>query len=107
MSAPANEVADRYANQSQQTLIAVVEYLASPANLLLPRTVKDIQAGLGGTASRDQVFRTVQTLTGAGWVEEAGSGYVLAPDLTRLADRLRHKLINLHRAYLLEAEIHG
>lgn len=108
MSATPNDLAsgDKYANQSQTNLIAVVEYLAAPANLLVPRSQKEILEGLAGTANRDQVFRTLQNLVTAGWAEQLSAGYVLAPDLTRMADRLRFKLITLQRAYL-EIEING
>lgn len=105
MSAPDNDIAEsagRYANQSQLILVAVVEFLTSPANLLVPKSQKDIQDGLSQTqtVTRDQVFRTLQNLSAVGWVELSGSGYVISPDLTRFADRLRHKLITLHRTYL-------
>jgi len=99
---PAEAGADRYANQSQTTLICVVEYLGASANLLSPRTLADIVEGTG--ASRDQAFRTAANLEKAGWIDRVSGGYVLSPNLTRLADRLRLKLLDLARRHL-ETEI--
>lgn len=94
----AGGMSDRYANQSQTNLIATMEYLGASANLLIPRTLAEITEGTG--ASRDQVFRTLATLEGAGWVEKLAGGYVLSPDMTKLADRLRLRLLDLTRRHL-------
>lgn len=88
-----------YANQSQMNLIAIVDYLGRRENLLRPVSIKDVTEVLP-SINRDAAFRTLQTLAQAGWVENLGAGYMLSPDLTRLADRLRLRLIELNRLYL-------
>ncbi|MBF0487868.1 MAG: hypothetical protein HQK98_06880 [Nitrospirae bacterium] len=86
-----------YSNESQQTLIKVVEYLAM--DVLEPRALKDIQEGLG--ISKDTAFRTIWNLKDLGWVEESAiiGGYRLSPQMINIADRLRLAIGDLIRKY--------
>lgn len=90
----------QYTNESQQTLIKVVRYLAQ--DILIPKTLKEIHEALN--ISRDVAFRTCWNLQGAGWVEEGAYGYRLSPGLTIIADRLRQAVADTLRKYLPETE---
>lgn len=92
-----------YTNASQQLAFAVVETLSR--NLLNPQPLTALVEALAPIeASRDQIFRALWNLQKAGWVQTCNEGYLLAPELTRLSDRLRLRLVEIHRQYL-ESEI--
>ena len=86
-----------YSNESQQTLVRIVEYLA--IDTLEPKTLKDIQKGLG--ISKDIAFRTIWNLRDMGWVEESAiiGGYRLSPQIIAISDRLRLAIGDLIRKY--------
>ena len=90
-------VAD-YTNSSQQCLVAVVEQLSS--NMLNAQTITDITSALHPEFNKDQVFRTLWNLEKVGWAIKSGAGFMLSPDLTKLADRLRLALIEINRKFL-------
>lgn len=89
-----------YTNNSQQCLMAVVEYLSK--NILFPQSLKQVTEVLEKKDfSRDAIFRALWNLEAFGWVEQTnGGGYLLSPTLTKFSDRLRHQLVQFTQQYL-------
>jgi len=73
----------------------VVEYLAEDA--LTPKTRKELAEALD--ISPDAAWRTLWNLREAGWVEEAGGGYRIAPRIVVIADSFRRALADTIKKY--------
>ena len=86
-----------YTNTSQQLLISITRELAHLP--LEPRSIEDLMAATG--ASRDKVFRTLKNLEAGDWaVQLSGGGWRLAPNISRISERMRLAVANLHHQYL-------
>ncbi len=90
-------MSETYWSRGQQTVLRVVGILGErPLEGVLLADVAE-RAG----ATRDQVFRALKNLELAGWAERgAGGGWRLRPEVTRLSERVRVAIADLHRSYL-------
>ena len=89
--------AEQYRSDSQQTLLATLDVLGERP--LEPRPLTELVDRVG--AKRDQVFRALQNAQIAGWAEQTpGGGWRLASMVTRISERTRLAIADLHRAYL-------
>ena len=90
-----------YRSANQQILLEVVEVLSRQPFEPTPlaRLAKQVHA------SRDPVFRAVKNLELAGWAEQTpGGGWRLTPLITRISERTRLAIADLHRTYLSPKE---
>ncbi len=85
-----------YRNNSQQTLIAVIEALA--ADPLQAKSLAGLPSELA--TNRDQVFRALKNLEMVGWVEQCGDAWRLSARVTLLSENLRRAIADLHHTYL-------
>ena len=87
----------RYANASQQRLIAVLEALAAS-----PFDGVDLDnLRTAANCSRDQAYRAARNLELAGWAEPApNGGWRTTPRAAYVAERVRLALADLHVRYL-------
>lgn len=93
-----------YHNSSQNNLMAVTEALA--ATPIAPQTLEQLHAKLRRRGvSKDQVYRTLQNLEAHGWVEKRGGGWAVSPNLSRLSERVRIDLGEIHHKYLAPPEV--
>ena len=92
---------DPYISNPQQLLLRVLDILSGAA--LESTTREEVSRALaagGDTPSRDQVFRALKNLEHSGWAEQTRHGWRLTRRLTRISERLRLAIADLHRAYL-------
>ncbi len=85
-----------YTIDSQQNLMAVVEYLSRAWPIPQPVQAVVQETGL----SRDQAFRTLKNLSTGLWADSTADGWLLAPHLCQISERLRFQLHHLHHRYL-------
>ena len=85
-----------YTSAQQQLLLQVIDSLS--ADPLEPKPLASLVDATG--ANRDKVFRTCQNLVEAGWAGQVSGGYLLSPNLTKIAERLRLSIAQLHYRYL-------
>ncbi len=89
---------DKYVNEGGRRALAAVEVLAErPLASIDPDRLAE---RLG--CQRDGAFRALKTLEAAGWAEPApdGKGWRISPHASRLSERVRLAVADLHRAYL-------
>lgn len=87
----------KYRNDSQQTLMDVVEGLARLWPV--PKSAQDIAQAVG--CSRDQAYRACVNLFDGGWAEQSpDGGWMISPKLAEISNRMRMNLADLHRRYL-------
>ena len=85
-----------YLSTSQQRLLRVLGHLA--AHPLESFTVSALAEALG--ESKNAIFRDLQNLQAAVWVESRDGSWRISPTLTRFSERLRVDIAALHNTYL-------
>ena len=86
-----------YRSESRQRLLRLVE--AAGERPLEWQDPRRLAAEVG--AERSSVFRDLKNLEEAGWMEANEAGFWrLSPKLTRIAERLRREIGEIHRTYL-------
>ena len=89
--------ADSYEAAAQQALLEVVQALAErPLEGCRPAEVEEFTG-----RSKTVVFRALKNLEIAGWAEQTAAGHWrLAPEATKVSERVRVAIAEAHRRYL-------
>ena len=100
MTDAAEHNGNAYLSTSQQRLLRVLNHLAERP--LQSFSVNVLAEGLG--EPYNAIFRDLRNLEFSGWVISRDGAWGIAPRLTRLAERLRLDIAELHHTYLGEVE---